>query len=257
MIAILFNLAEQPPSLIAGYEDFVRECAIAANYGSDESQYTTEEIRWLDESVQEAYRYIQRASLWSWKRSTTTLTTVASDNDYTLPADVGSVQGDITYAANEGFTHIKRTSPLDIRKRLQQSSQTAQPWLYTVRWRAQTSGSNQRQEMLLYPTPDDAYVLTYEYAVIIGKLSATNPYPLGGPAISQLMIEMCRAVGEAKKNGGRGPQWDLADMAMAVAIGEDNSTLTERTVGMMGDPDGRYMDYSIRSTSGSTYAGVG
>lgn len=178
---------------------------------------------------------------------------------YTLPADFGSIHNrEITYSANAGFVTIEPTSLLDIRKRNQQSSQTGQPWLYATGWEAQTAGLNQRQKIVLYPTPDAAYVLTYEYAVLIGKLSVSNPYPLGGPRISQLMIEACKAVGMSKQDGGRSDIWSQFKETLGDAIALDGSTLTERSVGRMCDPDRRREDrfYSVRSTSGSTYAGI-
>src|SRR3990172_1849830 len=147
MFLILFNTTSQPPGLTAGYSDFRLEMAAYIGYGTDSTLWTADESAELNRGVQETYRYIQRAALWSWKRRESTLTTVAGTAAYTLPTDFGSIQGDITYASDEGFTHIKPTSMLDIRKRMQQSSSSAQPWLYATRWAAQTTGLVQRQQL--------------------------------------------------------------------------------------------------------------
>ena len=113
----------------------------------------------------------------------------------------------------------------------------------------------------LLSTPDTAYNLGYEYAVLTNKLSKRNPYPLGGPRITQLMTEACKAVGEAKKNGKRGDQWNIFREQLTDAIAMDASTLTDRTVGVMRGQYNEYdelgrVPYSVRSLSGSTYSGV-
>ena len=257
MVPLPLYIAHFQPNSLAGWTDFRQETAVALGYGADSTLWTANESSEINRAIQETYRYIQQAALWSWKRARGTLTTVDGTATYTMPADFGSIMGDITYAADAGFTWIKITSALEIRKRNQQSSSTAQPWLYATQWAAQVAGSNQRQEIVLYPTPDDAYTLTYEYAVLMGPLSETNPYPLGGPNTSQLMIEGCRAVGEKMKNGQRGDYWSVFELSLAAASMLDRSTLTERTVGSMGDPDGRWTNYGVRSTSGSTYSGIG
>ena len=179
---------------------------------------------------------------------------------YTLPADFGSMHSKyLTYPSETGFIPVERTSAQDIRERNQQSSQTNQPWLYATEWEPQTPGLSQRQRLFFYPTPDQAYTFSYSYAVIAGRLSKTNPYPLGGPRMSQVMVEACKAVGEAKKNGSRGDQWNIFREALGDAISLDASSNTERTVGLMRDPENdppEYGEFSVVSTARSTYSGI-
>lgn len=188
--------------------------------------------------------------------------TTAATASYELPADFGSMHSrEMTYAEETGWIPVKRTSLVQIRKRNQWSSYTEHPWLFALDWKPQVSGMNQRQRITFYPTPDKAYVLSYEYAVLVPRLSQANPYPLGGPRITQLMIEACKAIGEAKKNGQRGDQWNIFREQLADAIDMDAATLTERTVGRMESqydiyPFGPDNQYGERSLEGSTYAGV-
>lgn len=266
MLTILFNLNTQPPSLLAGYPDFLLAVAEYVGYGTDLALWTAQQQAELDRDVQDTYRMILHparpsgtglAHKWSFLLQLATLTTTNGTSTYTLPADFASIHGQVlTYPADFGFVTIKPTTALDIRERLQYSSQSGKPYFYATRWAAQVSGYNQRQEIVLYPTPDAAYVLTYQYAKVVEKLSMANPYPLGGMPMSQLMLEGCKAVGEAKKNGSRGDQWNIFERLLMDAIATDASTLTERTVGGMADPRGVRFPMSIRSTSGSTYSGI-
>lgn len=248
MSIVLFILGEQPPSLIGGYDDFVLAANEFLGYGDDSTLWTTQQVAELDRRVQDAYRYCLHPStipgeriphVWSFLEQETTLTTVAGDYDYTLPAAFGSMSGDITFAAGTGYGPIKQSSPQAIRTERQFSNRTGVPEHYAVRWVAQTSGLNQRQELLLYPTPDGAYVLTYCYVLQAPRLSKANPYPLGGPRMSQLMIEATKAVAEAAKNGAPGPQWGVFVGRMNDAIQMDKGTNFSPTVGFLRGADHR------------------
>lgn len=250
MLTILFNLPSQPPSLIAGYDDGRQEMASYLGYGSDESLWTTGELAELDRRVQEAYRWVlypatipgERVShVWSHLRQVTTLSTVAAQQAYELPAVVGSVEGAFTYPASTGYSPIRQTSEQDVRSRQSTGLQTGHPILYAIRWLVQTPGLNQRQEVLFWPIPDGVYVLTYSRAIVPERLSKTNPYPLGGPRQSQLFIEACKAIGEAAKDGARGDQWTLFMDRLMEAVTMDRGTMTEPTVGTLGGMDS--LDY--------------
>lgn len=274
MIPLPVYIAALQPNLLVGYDEFRLEMSAYIGYGQDISLWTGEEDSELDRNIQEAYRYILYPSripgggithVWSWLRQVGSVVTVSGTDTYTLAADFGSMHTRfLTYGVNTYWLPIERTSAQDLRERKQWSSQTSRPWLYALEWEPQTAGLNQRQRIIFYPTPDDAYTLSYEYAVLTGKLSKTNPFPLGGPRISQLMIEACKAVGEAKKNGARGDQWNIFKEELGVAIALDAATLTERTVGKMASQYGEQdrfgrptrWDFGIRSLGGSTYAGV-
>lgn len=270
---ILFILGDQPPDLIAGYTDFETDLAVHLGYTADPDNWTTVERAELKREINKAYRYILYPSkipgmsmphTWSWMRRQTTIATVASQETYTLPSDFGAMNGEkMQYASETGWLEVQRTSIQDIRRRKMWTEYEEKPFLFAVTWAAPVGGLVQRQELTLYPTPDDAYTLHYEFSVLADALSETRPYPLGGPRISQLMVEACKAVGEETKNGQRGDQWNVFRESLADAIALDAHTLTETTVGMM---RGQYdtwdrtrpgMGFGIRSIAGSTYVGVG
>ena len=146
------------------------------------------------------------------------------------------------------YQHPYRVSDSEILNLRAFNELTDRPQRFALRWAAQVAGANQRQEIIFWPTPSTTYTLTYKYSVLIGPLSTTNPYPLGGPRISQLMMEACKAIGELKKNGVRGDQWNVFVAALQAAVQLDKGTNTSPTMGMMrGSPDYSYE----RGTSGA------
>ena len=270
MSILLFTLGSQPPDIIAGYVDFQLEIAAYLGYGTDSTLWMTSEVAELGRAVDEAYRYILFPSrlpgggiphIWSWQRRVATLTTANGTATYTLPSGFGSMTSrSLTYAPNTGWASVERTSLQIVREKQQYSPGTGRPWLFAVQWAAPAGGEVQRQEITLYPTPDAAYVLSYEYSVLATKLGVIRPYPLGGPPISQLMMEACRAVAEYKKNGARGEAWAVFRENLADAIALDARMLTERTVGPMRPQyTGRGWvseDQNVRSLTGSVYQGI-
>lgn len=260
MIPFPIYLTAIQDNLEAGFNDFRRETALYAGMGADSSLWTSDQIAELARDVDEAYRWVlypepmpgeRVPHVWTFLESTTTLTTTSGTYNYTLPEDFGSfIDVQLYWPLNSGFAPVYRVSDTEILRKRQWTDQTGKPLQFGLRWMNQTAGSQQRQELIMWPTPDGAYVFTYKYAVLIGKLSESNPYPLGGPRIAQLLIEACKAIGETKKNGGRGDQWKLFISRLRSAIMLDKGTNTSRTVGVMrGVYDDEYMPQYQRSAN--------
>ena len=243
MIPLPAYIAHLQPNLGAGYTDFRYAIAFYIGHGSEPDLWTMDQKAELHRDIQEAYRELlypptmpgeMTPHVWSFLQPWTTLTTTEDDYDQTLPADFGSFVGQyMLWPEGQGYSPPYRTNPTNIMALRQHRSTSGRPQCFAIHSRAQTSGLQQRQEVLWYPTPDDEYVLNYPYAVLTGKLSRTNPYPLGGPRMAQLMIEACKAVGEAKRDGVRGDQWGRFLANLHSAIRMDKATNTSPTVGQM------------------------
>lgn len=260
MTPLVLYLQPLQLNLEVGYNDFKTEVSLYVGYGADGVNWTAAQSAELNRDVQEAYRWVlypqtipseKIPHTWSFLIQTTTLTTEADTYNYQLPLDFGSFIGHFFYwPVNEGYLKPSRTSDGDILNLRQYHDTDGKPHKFAIRWKARANSSRQRQEVLFWPTPDDEYTLTYRYAVLTNALSTTNPYPLGGPRIGQLVMEACRAIGEHKKNGVRGDQWELFIEQMQSAILLDKGTLGNRTVGVMCDPDGYgYMKQTQRTPS--------
>ena len=244
MIAVPIYLNPDATYLLRGYEDFRLEAAEHWGKGSDITYWTSDDILALDRMVNQAYHWClypqtipgeRVPHVWSFMEQTTTLATVADDYDYTLPSDFGSFTGNyFTWGSGSGYDPPFKVSDTDILMQRSQSTHTGRPQKFALRWRARSDGATQLQEVLFWPTPDAAYTLTYKYAVLAGKLGVNQPYPLGGPRMSQLMIEASRAIGELKKTGSRGDQWGVFMTELQSAIMLDKGTNTSPSVGIMG-----------------------
>ena len=262
MVPLPLYIAHFQPNLLAGWTDYRSELALWLGYGFDSTQWTADEILELNRHIQEAYRWIlypqtipgeRIPHTWTWLEQTTTLVTTADDYDYTLPADYGSFIGQHMYWG-EGVTYDPpyRTNDTEILLKRQFNELTDRPQCFALRWVAQTAGTNQRQELIFWPTPADEYTFIYKYAVLTGPLSETNPYPLGGPRSSQLMMEAVKAIGETKKNGQRGDQWNVFIAQMQSAIQLDKGTNTSSTLGMMRGTPG-YIGNGRRTSGRPSY----
>lgn len=235
------------PNLGAGYFEFRRAVAFHCGYGTDSTLWTSDQRSELDDDVNETYGWCLRPPTipgeglthkWSWTEQTTTLVTVADDFDYTLPLSFGSMVGEYLYwGVGVSYAPVYRTNDSAIEHKRQSSTTTGRPQCFAIRWKAQNRGVQQRQEIIFWPTPDAVYTLTYKYHILAGRLGKRNPFPLGGPRMGQLMREGCKAIGENKKNGRKGDQWDTFMTMLRSEIDLDASTNTQTTVGRM-----RYAD---------------
>jgi hypothetical protein len=132
---------------------------------------------------------------WSFLRPAYTLTTAAEDYLYDLPSDFGSIVGDIVFDADENVDKIVRhVSPAFIDRERAGDTSAGQPTLFALRPKSVLQTAVQTTELMLYPTPDDAYDLTVYYDAKVKNLSAENPYPLGGQAVSELLVQSCRDI---------------------------------------------------------------
>ncbi|MCP4900045.1 MAG: hypothetical protein GY906_24005 [bacterium] len=134
---------------------------------------------------------------------------------------------------------------------------TSAPVYAATRYKAGTFTDGQRQEILIYPTPDTGYVLWFPYEAYSGKLTASLKYPLGGMHLAELYIESCLAVAEQRSNDEKGLHSQQFDLLLLDAIRRDQSK-GAKNFGQMGhvDPYDRALyPYSPfrRGYTGSTY----
>ena len=104
---------------------------------------------------------------WSFLRATTNLTTVAATTQYSTSANgvpddfSGLILPDsFTFAAGQAKPSLSRIDELQWRNMLAQENKTDYPRYYAIRPVAFAVQTGLRYEILLYPIPDAAYVLT-------------------------------------------------------------------------------------------------
>ena len=120
--------------------------------------------------------------------------------DMDLDDDFGGIEGTITYQGQAGkppINIIGANKILELRNR--QSVPIRSPYVAAVRIRdTQTTTTGARWEVMFYPTPDAAYVLTFQYIALVTELDTTDTAPVGGMLHGETIMASIMAVAEAQ-----------------------------------------------------------
>lgn len=254
--------------LSVAYSDLLAEVMRFLGYGADPLAWTDGQKAEADSYIQAGLRrfYYPPAAesheagyAWSFLNPVTTLATVADQGEQDLPGDLGRVLGNFHFDASVYRRSIVQVSETRMQELRSRTSLSGQPEYCTVRHKPKDAARGQRFEVAWWPVPDAAYTLSYRYEAFAGKLSADNPYPLGGMRYAELLIESCLAVAEQKANDQRGLHTAEFERLLAAAIQHDRRQ-GARYYGAMGDrPDGPTMLPRRGDTPGTyqiTYNGV-
>jgi hypothetical protein len=133
--------------------------------------------------------------------------TIATASSYLLATsiiDMGptfeSVANDreITYHPTPDFWYppIQNRHDSLIRKLDQTNPEIDRPVFYSVRTVEFDPTVGSRRVLVMYPTPDSAYLLKVPVVLRRVMVDATNQYPIGGEILSQVILEACLAAAE-------------------------------------------------------------
>ncbi|MDD5457864.1 MAG: hypothetical protein PHF37_00500 [Phycisphaerae bacterium] len=172
---------------------------------------------------------------WSFLRPVTTLSLTGNTCDYDLPDDFGGIIGCLTYPASIASRPVVTVSEQAIRTLRQNSSQTGKPTHAAVRPKASDGTANQKFEILFWPTPDLETLLTYKYYVAPQALTTENPYPYGGQAHAETILESCLSIAEQRLNDEKGIHWEKFLERLASSIQSDRKTSGADFLGYNGD----------------------
>ena len=190
------------------------------------------------------------AHRWSFLCPMTTLSLAATDFDYDLPGNFGTLKGTFTYAAGVTSTEIRVCGEAQIRALRAAHNRNGDPYLAGIGVKAYAEATGTRFEVVFFPTPDKARVLTYAYDVLLDKLSknyvagGADIYPLGGAKHSETLLECCLAVAEQRRDDmGGGFHTGRARELMGASIAADRANA----------PD--YLGYNADGSDGVEYVG--
>lgn len=233
--------------LSLGYSDFLAEIGHYLGWGRTSGNWsanqTTELASILKSGLRQFYNHPPIPNgptnhRWSFLHPVTTISTVADDYDQTLPDNFGGIEGNITYAVNDGFQDIVIIGEQQIRSMRQGGDVSGRPICAAVRPRAGTGTTGQRFEILWWPVPNAVYVLSYRYTALQDAPSAASPYPLGGAMHSETILQSAKAEAERRFNDMRGPEYARFMEMLAASIAYDARQAPE-TLGYMGDKSDR------------------
>lgn len=218
------------------------------------SNWSSDETTQIDEIINSGLRQFYhpaptqiapKGHKWTFLEPTTTLTTSADDYDYNLSADFGGLLGSITYAGTDNrWFPVEMTGENRIRLLRQRdfTDVNSDPKLAAIRPKSSDGSNGQRFELLLWPTPDKAYTLSYKYHALANKLTTGNPYPLGGEAHAETILESCLAVAETRMDNVAGIHSAAFQSRLNASISYDRKLHTPERMGYNGDgSDARMM----------------
>lgn len=232
------------------YADLLAEVMAFLGYGSDSVAWTVAQRAEGDRYVQAGVRRfyyppavagVEAGYAWSFLYPVTTLATIADQGEQPLPADLGRVLGGFFYEEGQHRRSIVQVSEQRLQElRSRSSSSTGRPEVASVRHMPKDPQRGQRLEVAWWPVPGAAYTLTFQYEAFAGKLSADNPYPLGGMRHAELLVQAILSVAEERANdedGAVGPHGARFERLLAAAVQQDRRH-GARHFGDMGDrPD--------------------
>src|SRR3990167_2763787 len=231
--------------------------------GWNPDSWTHEQQHAVDEVIESGYRrYLypdtveQTGHQWSFLQPIGSIQTSADQRYYPLPVGFERFIGALTFDDETvNYSPIEITSENRLRQLQTQAEQTAYPSLAATRVQASDGKVSQRQELILHPTPDGTYTLSFQYAASAKKLSRDNSVPLGGPAHAEGILASCFAVAEEAKGVKNGPRFETYKRRLLTMLridayrspqnfgynGDPSTTVGGRFIGR--EPIGRYVTY--------------
>jgi hypothetical protein len=156
---------------------------------------------------------------------------------YEMDADFAGIEGPVTYSPGDGYFTLLHVPEGQIRNLRQPNTTVAQgrPTHFAIRWKEATGAATQEAEMLLWPTPNDAYTLNFGKRLTPNALSATYTTPLGGPVHSETVLELCLRAAELGMDDARGIHHETAMELLAASIAHDRRLSSAKTLGYNAD----------------------
>lgn len=182
---------------------------------------------------------------------------------YELPSTFGgSFDGPLAYKPGTDVLGdpVKIVSDGMIRRYRQDNTSPDRPRYAAIRPVAFDPTVGQRWEIVFYPTANDAYELHGRYTVVPTMLSTVYKYPLGGVALSEVIIESCLAIAEQRLHDQvMGPHTERFETLLAAAIANDAVAHMPDTLGYNADHSDGPGDFdetagvAVHSFEGTTY----
>ncbi len=126
---------------------------------------------------------------WSFLPPETTLTTVADQWQYDLPAGFAGLIGEFQYDSDISGLTISNVTQNEIRRRRAVATVTGKPWMAAVSPKPFVPGTGQRYQVSFYPTPDTALTIYAQYNISPAlKLSDSRTQGHGAISADQITL---------------------------------------------------------------------
>ena len=177
---------------------------------------------------------------------------------YLLPDDFAGINGPITYESDYSIgTAIQERSEADLRVARQNDNTATKPFYFAISPKAEVESTHagQRWRITFHPIADAAYVLRYRYNRSPEKISSTNPYPLGGESLGEVILSSCLWEANKRLDDGNKPglKQEFVERLVA-AVHHDRRQFTPDSLGPNLDPNTRQDNYDTSpGTSGRNF----
>lgn len=244
MIPLLLNTTQRTESLLSlSYIQLMEAVGDYLGFGTSMADYNDSEKKRCNVIVQaglrQFYRPIRAASgrvhEWGFLKPVQTLSLVAGTYTYDLPANFGSIEGRLTYDPGEYGCSVVLTSAQKVMEMRQWSDAVTGPPKYAAIVPKTSNERQRRYEILMYPTPDQAYTLSFRMNILQGPISENNPYVYGGELHAETITEACLSVAEQRLNDQAGMHTQLYRELLDASIVRDASANEPESLGVMRD----------------------
>lgn len=199
---------------------------------------------------------------WSFLKTIVKMTMVEDQESYDLPEGFAMLSGDeILYEPGSSrlYQPIRLVAERQVTYYLQNETAAGRPVLAAYRVRPQDENGI-RYELLVWPKPDDEYVVNIRYTMNPGMMSDETSLPYATQAGMQALIEACLAACE-EIQGQQGLHSKLFIETLRAAVGEDRKVNSPDTLGFNIDRSDVPMDVSAQNWHGCntniiTYNGI-
>lgn len=145
---------------------------------------------------------------WSFLRPIATLTLAISTSTIDLPDDFGGFEGELTFTGAEAnsWYSLPLTGEGRVREKYAAFATTVgRPLLAAVTpVKGTTTHRGQRHQLYIWPIADATYTIKCPYYIHPDILTAVVPFPLGGPAHAETILESCLSIAEQRLDDAAG-----------------------------------------------------
>ena len=155
--------------------------------------------------------------------TTATACTLTPTPYYALPAGFDSIEGPFTFPTGTGwqYSEVDVIREVEIRKHLSKNNTPGPPRYAAIVTSAFDPTVGSQRQVLFYPIPDAAYVLSATMTLRTTMIDATNQYPLGAEVLAPVIVKSVLAAAERNLESAPGVHCQQLEALLAAAVASD------------------------------------
>lgn len=197
--------------------------------------FTPDQTDDIEMNITRGLRLVYTAHQWSFFRPVKTITTSSGTYSYALPTGYESIETELHYAPGESdfYPPVRERHDSEIRKLQMDNEDTDydRPRYFSVRTNEFNATVGSTKQLILWPTPDDTYVLYARMTLRPVAIDSVNQYPVGAEQLSAVILEACLAEAEVSMDDNAGLHTKRFEELLPFAIQADLLSSSPRTLG--------------------------